>query len=292
MSRRPKLIITAALVGAEVSRDQQPNLPLTPEEIAAAAVKAAAAGASVIHLHVRDLDGNPTQDPEVFARTIKLIRRHYRERLGGTSDPNRCPIIQVSTGGALGMTVEERLGPLSLTGAARPEMATLTAGSLNFGRELFLNPPDLIEDLALRLRRARIKPEIEIFDAGMVRTAQELVDKGLVEAPPHFDLVMGVPGGIPGTPKNLLHLVESLPGDSTWSVAGIGRAELELGVMAIILDGHVRVGFEDNIFYTRGVLAESNAQLVGRIVRIARELGRDIACPREARQVLGLRGKD
>lgn len=285
MSRRPKLIITAALVGAEVTRDQQPNLPLTPEEIAAEAVEAADAGASVIHLHVRDAAGEPTQDPETFGRTIRLIRQSFRR-------PALCPVIQVSTGGAIGMTAEERMAPLTLTGTARPEMATLSAGSVNFGDDVFLNPPELIERLAVGMRRAGIKPEIEVFDVGMIQTGIELADKGLVDPPLHFDLVMGVPGGIPGTPKNLLHLVESLPAGSTWSVAGIGRAELELGTIAIILGGHVRVGFEDNIFYKRGVLADSNAQLAARIARISGELGREVAAPAEARRILGLPGKD
>lgn len=267
-----KLIITAALVGAEVTKKDHPRLPVTPEEIAQAAYEARQAGASIIHLHVRRPDGTPTQDAEVFRETIGLIR-------------DKCDvIIQVSTGGAVGMTPEERLAPVTL----RPEMATLTTGSVNFGDDVFLNHPSDIELFARRMREYGVKPEVEVFDTGMVMNALRLVKKGLLDPPLHFDLVMGVPGGIPGTPRDLLHLVESLPPGSTWSVAGISRAELPLGVMAIILGGHVRVGFEDNIFYTKGVLAESNAQLVERIARLSRELGREPATPAEVRAILRL----
>lgn len=267
-----KLIITAAMVGAEVTREDNPNLPLTPEEIAQAAEDAWRAGASIIHLHVRDEQGKATQSAVFFQRAMELIR-------------GRCDaIVQVSTGGAVGMSAEERLQPVTLN----PEMASLTTGTVNFADDVFYNPPQLIETFAREMKERGVKPEIEVFDVGMIANALALVKKGLVSQPLHFDLVMGVPGGIPGTPKNLLHLVETLPEGSTWTVAGIGRTELPLGVMAILLGGHVRVGFEDNVYYSRGVLAESNAQLVERIARLARELGREVARPDEARAILGL----
>lgn len=267
-----RTIITAAVVGAETTRADNPNLPLTPEEIGEAVAACREAGAAIVHLHVRDAEGRPTQSREVFAAAIGEIRRRTDI------------IIQVSTGGAVGMTAEERLQPVEL----RPEMATLTVGTVNFGDDVFLNPPVLIEKFAARMKELGVKPEVEVFDVGMVAAAERLVKKGLLTPPLHFDLVMGVPGGIPGTPKNLLHLVELLPPGSTWSVAGIGRAELSLGTMAIVLGGHVRVGLEDNTFYTKGVLAESNAQLVARIARIAAELGRPAATPDEAREILGM----
>lgn len=267
-----KLIITAALTGAEVTKADNPNVPVTPEEIAEAAREARAAGASIVHIHVRDERGFPTQSPEVFRRTIELIRERTDI------------VVQVSTGGAVGMTPAERLGPVYL----RPEMATLTTGTVNFGDGVFLNAPGDIETFAREMMARGVKPEVEVFDVGMIQNALTLVKKGLLTPPLHFDFVMGVPGGIPGTPKNLLHLIESIPGGSTWSVAGIGRTELPLGVMAIILGGHVRVGFEDNVFYSKGILAESNAQLVSRIVRVARELGREVAAPDETRRILGI----
>ncbi|MHB9143900.1 MAG: 3-keto-5-aminohexanoate cleavage enzyme [Symbiobacteriia bacterium] len=267
-----KLIITAALVGAEVTRKETPNIPLTPEEIATAAAAACQAGASIIHLHVRDKAGEPTQSTAVFEEVTKRIRE-------------RCDVIvQFSTGGATSAAVAERLQPLALN----PEMATLTTGTVNFGDSVFMNTPAAILAFAGELKARGIKPEIEVFDTGMIASALRLAKQGLLTPPLHFDLVMGVPGGIPGTPKDLLHLVESLPAGATWGVAGIGRSELPLGAMAILMGGHVRVGFEDNIYYSRGVLAESNAQLVERMARLAAEFGREVARPDEARAILGM----
>jgi 3-keto-5-aminohexanoate cleavage enzyme len=267
-----KLIITAALVGAETTRAQQPNLPVTPEEIAEAAHACREAGASVCHLHVRTDDGMPTQDRERFRETIAAIRR-------------RCDIIiQVSTGGAVGMTADERLQPVSL----RPEMATLTCGTVNFGDAVFLNAPGDLERFARELKAYGVRPEFEIFEAGMIQNALSLWRKGLVEPPFHFDFVLGVPGAMPATPKHLLFLTELLPEGATWSVAGIGRYQLPMAALAVILGGHARVGFEDNIFYRKGELAESNAQLVARVARIARELDRPLATPDEARRILGI----
>ena len=267
-----KLIITAAIIGAEVTRDINPNIPLTPAELAEAAYECYKAGASIVHLHARDAAGNPTQDKEVFAEIIRLIKE-------------KCDIIvQISTGGAVTATVDERLAPISL----KPEMATLTTGTVNFGNDVFMNSPEYIEKIARALQQNGVKPEVEVFEVGMIQNALNLVKKGLLAEPLHFDFVMGVPGAIPGTFKNLMHLTESIPHGSTWTVAGIGRAELPLATMAIMMGGHVRVGFEDNVYYSRGVLAESNAQLVERIVRLAKELGREVATPGEAREILGI----
>lgn len=267
-----KLIITVAVCGAEVTRQDNPHLPLTPEEIAQDVYECFLKGASIVHLHVRDKDGKPTQDVKVFEKTIQLIRA-------------QCDIIiQISTGGALSATPAERAAPLVLA----PEMASLTCGTVNFGSGVFWNPPDLIESFAQKMKELKIKPEIEVFEAGMINNALQLVKKGLLQPPLHFDFVMGVPGGITGNIRDLVYLVESIPEGSTWSVAGIGRFELPLAVAAIIMGGHVRVGFEDNIYYSKGVLAQSNAQLVERIVRIAKELGREIASPQDARRILNI----
>lgn len=267
-----KLIITVAPVGAEATRQDNPNLPLSPEEIATEAARCEAEGASIIHLHVRDAAGNPTQDKTVFRQAIGLIEE-------------RCSlIVQTSTGGASWMTAAERLQPVEL----RPEMATLTTGTVNFGEEIFANPLPVVEQFARAFAANGVKPEIEVFETGMINNALALVKKGFFELPLHFDFVMGVPGGIPGEPQHLFHLVSCLPSGCTWSVAGIGRSELPLAVIAILLGGHVRVGFEDNVFYSKGVLAESNAQLVERIAKMAGELGRPVATPTEAREILGL----
>jgi 3-keto-5-aminohexanoate cleavage enzyme len=266
------VIITAAIVGAEVTKAQQPNLPTTPQEIIEAAVDGYKAGAAIIHIHVRDAEGNPTQDAGIFREVVDGIRA-------------LCDVItQVSTGGAIWMSADERLQSIE----CRPDMATLTTGTVNFGEGVFMNNRGLVEAFAGRLLDYGIVPEIEIFDTGMVDEATRLRDMGLITDPIHFDFVMGVPGGMRADAATLVHLVRSLPAESTWSVAGIGRHETTLGTLALAMDGHVRVGFEDNIFYRRGQLAQSNAELVSRIVRIAQELDRPVATPSEAREMLEL----
>ncbi|BAD39049.1 BKACE family enzyme [Symbiobacterium thermophilum] len=266
-----KLIITVALNGAEVTREQNPHIPFTPEEIAEDAARCRAAGAAMVHVHGRLPDGTPTQDAAVYKEILEAIRARTDV------------IVQVSTGGAVGMTAEERLAPVTL----RPEMASLTTGTVNFGSDVFFNPPDLIETFARTMRQYGVVPEIEAFDVGHIDNALALVKKGILDLPLHFDFVMGVPGGIAGTIRNLLHMAESLPPGCTWSVAGIGRAQLPLATAAILLGGHVRVGLEDNIYYARGVKA-TNLMLVERIVRLANELGREVATPDEARRILGI----
>jgi 3-keto-5-aminohexanoate cleavage enzyme len=266
------VMITAAMVGAEVTKDQQPNLPTTPQEIIAAAVECYEAGAAIIHIHVRDAAGNATQDANIFREVVEGIRE-------------RCDVItQVSTGGAIWMSAEERLQSVE----CRPDMATLTTGTVNFGDGVFMNSRGLVETFAGRLLDYGIVPEIEIFDTGMIDEAARLRDKGLITDPLHFDFVMGVPGGMGADSAQLVHLVRSLPAESTWSVAGIGRHQSTLGTIALAMGGHVRVGFEDNIYYRKGQLAKSNAELVARIVRLAQELDRPVATPAEAREILQL----
>lgn len=268
-----KLVITAALVGGELIREDTPYLPLSPSEIAEEACACCKAGAAIIHLHARDAKGNPTQDAEAFREIIRLIKE-------------KCdPIIQVSSGGSIGMTAEERMQPLKLN----PEMASLTAGTVNFGNGVFYNSPDVLIKFASAMKERGVKPEIEIFDAGMVANALWLEKKGLLTPPLHFDLVLGVPGGLPASVKNLLFVVESLPEESTWSVAGIGSQQLTMAVSAIILGGHTRVGLEDNIYIKKGELSKGNVPLVERVVRLADELGREVASPEQARDILGLR---
>lgn len=271
-----KLIITAAICGAEVTKKHNPNVPYTVEEIANEAEKAYKAGASIIHLHVRNDDGTPTQDKERFRTCIEAIKE-------------RCPdvIIQPSTGGAVGMTNEERLQPVYLN----PEMATLDCGTVNFGGDdIFVNTENTIIYFANKMNELGIKPELEVFDKGMIDMALRLHKKGVIKGPLHFNFVMGVNGGISGEPRDLLFMAESIPKDATWTVTGIGRFEFPLATMAILMGGNVRVGFEDNVYISKGVLANSNAELVEKVVRIAKELGREIATPDEARKILGIKG--
>ncbi len=267
-----KLILTAAITGAETSKKMNPNLPCSPEEQADAAHACWKAGASIVHLHVRDENEKPSQSLELFAQVTKLIRE-------------RCDIIiQFSTGGAVGTPIKERLKPLSL----KPDMASLNVGSINFGDEVFENLPKDIESLAKEMSRLQIKPEIEVYDLGMLEYGVSLVRSGLIPAPAHFQFVLGTKYGLSGAPENLFHLKAKLPANATFAVAGVGRHQLQLAPLAIVSGGHVRVGFEDNLYFSKGVLAESNAQLVARIADLAKTLEREVASPAEAREILQL----
>lgn len=268
-----KLILTAAIQGAELTRKDTPHLPVTPEEMAREACRAWNEGAAVIHLHVRDRLGNPSQRARDYRKNLEAIRA------AGCG-----AILQVSTGGAVGMTPEVRMEPLTL----RPEYATLNTGSINFGRDVFINSPHMMEALARAMSDHGVKPEFEVYEEGHIHNAMELVRAGLVREPLNFDFVLGVPGAMAPTPRNLLHLAETIPPGANWTVAGIGRHELILGGMAVFMGGNVRVGMEDNIYYSKGVLAGSNGELVARMARIAREAGREIASAGEARKILGI----
>lgn len=269
------LIITCAITGAETTQANQPALPITPEQQAQAAQEAVAAGATVIHLHVRDESGQPSQSAERFQESIEAIRK---------AAPG--VIIQISTGGAVGESIENRARPLSL----KPEMASLNIGTMNFGEDVFYNHPKDVVGLAHKIYENGIQPELEIYEMGMLESAFRLIQKGILKEPAHFQFVLGVPGGMSGDLRNLLLLVDSLKRtlgqDAEWAVAGVGRFQLPLATHAILLGGHVRVGFEDNIYYHKGELAKSNAQLVDRVSRLAKELGRPVASLEQAREML------
>jgi 3-keto-5-aminohexanoate cleavage enzyme len=195
-------------------------------------------------------------------------------------------VLCLTTSGIPGrnLPIEERLISLELD----PELASFDAGSINLGGSVFINPPEFLEAAAKRMKEKGVKPELEIFDVGMIVTCLRMRDQGLLEEPLHFQFVLGTPWGSPATPKSFLHMYEYIPGKSTWSIIGIGKGHLPMAMMGLIMGGHIRVGMEDNIYYQRGVLAENNAQFVERIVRIGREYGREVATPGEAREILGL----
>ncbi|MCK9557802.1 MAG: 3-keto-5-aminohexanoate cleavage protein [Candidatus Cloacimonetes bacterium] len=274
------IILTAAITGAETTRKDQPNLPITPEEQAREAKACFDAGARVIHLHVREDDGSPTQRLARFEDSISAIRQAVPE-----------VIIQISTGGAVGEAFEKRLAPLAL----KPDMGTLNAGTLNFGDEIFLNHPKDIIRLAESFKEYHVVPEVEVYESGMIDVVAKLLKKGIItQEPLHIQFVLGVPGGMSGKPKNLLYMVEHLAEEipsATWAVAGIGRWHIPTSMVAMVTGGHIRCGFEDNIFYHKGVVADSNAQLVARLARIASEIGRPIASPEQAREILALPSK-
>ena len=272
-----KLIITAAICGAEVTKEQNPAVPYTVEEIVREAKSAVDAGAAIVHLHVREDDGTPTQSK---ARLKTCIDAIYEV----------CPdvILIPSTGGAVGMTAEERLQPTELF----PEMATLDCGTCNFGDEVFENTMPMMRDFGKRMLENQIKPEYECFEMGHLETVLNMAKKGQVPgAPMQFNFVLGVPGCTPATVPNLCWLVNAIPAGSTWTATGIGRHAFTLAAPAIAMGGNVRVGFEDNLYLERGVLAKSNGELVAKVVRIAKELGREIATSAEARKILNLKAK-
>jgi 3-keto-5-aminohexanoate cleavage enzyme len=270
------MVITAAMVGAETTREQTPHLPITAEEIAEDAAKCREAGAAMVHLHVRTADGKPSQDAELFRAAIRAIRKRTDV------------LIQTSTGGAVGMSVDERCGPLTLTGADRPDMATLTTGTVNFGEDVFWNPRPLVRDIAKRIRGLGLRPELECFDVGMIDEARYLAKEGLIDLPGHFDCVMGVPGALAARPEALDFMISSLPEGSTWTVAAMGRHQLPFVEYAAERGGNSRVGLEDNIYVSKGVLAKGNWELVAEAAKRAKAKGRTLATPEEARKLLRL----
>lgn len=265
-------IITAAIVGAEVGREKTPYLPLTPEEIAEEARRCREAGAAIVHLHVRRPDGSPTQSSRAFAEAIEAIR--------AATDV----VIQVSTGGALGMGLEERSGPL----ACKPEMATLNCGSTNFGDGVFANSRPEIREMTERLRQAGSAIELECYEIGHIDEALSLAAEGLIPEPLHFQFVLGVPGAAGGRESVLRFMASQIPSGSTWSVAAVGPWQQPMTEAALRLGGHARVGLEDNIYLSKGVLAEGSAPLVSRAVAYAHEIGRKVVEPARARELLRL----
>ena len=269
-----KLIISACICGAEVTKETNPAVPYTVEEVVREAKSAYDAGAALIHLHVRWDDGTPTQDKGRFQEMVDAIRKE-------------CPdvIIQPSTGGAVGMTDLERLQSTEIT--PTPEMATLDCGTCNFGGdEIFINTDNTIANFGDIMQERGIKPECEVFDKGMIDLALKAAKKGHIKYPIHFDFVLGVQ--MTATVRDLVIMATSIPADSTWTATGIGKNAWGIAAATIAMGGHVRVGFEDNVYMSKGVLAKSNGEMVERVVQMAKLLNREVATPAEAREILGL----
>jgi 3-keto-5-aminohexanoate cleavage enzyme len=270
-----KLIITCAISGAEVTKDHNPAVPYTVEEMVEEAYQAYQAGASIIHLHARYDDGRPTQNKERYAEIYNAIKE-------------KCPdlIIQVSTGGAVGMSREERADVLNI----KPEMATLDCGTLNFGGdEIFVNTENDIIFFAQKMNDLNVKYEMECFEKGHIDMTKRLIKKGIIKNPLHYSFVLGVIGAMTGEERDFIFLKDSIPQDATYSVAGIGRYEFSLAELSIKHGGHVRVGLEDNIYIEKGVLAKSNRELVEKVCEIAKKYNREIATPNETRNILGMK---
>lgn len=273
-----KVIITAAVTGSGPTRQMHPALPVTPAEIAQAALDCWRAGAAVAHIHVRcPVTGEPSSDLSLFQEVVERVRSASDMLLNLTTSGLHIP-------GQGDEWIERRLAPLTL----RPEIASLDIGSMNLGDRIFINPPGWAETAARRMRQWGVKPEIEIFDVGHLAQARELLKKGLLDEPPLFQLCMGVRGGIPATPENLLFLKGLLPANARWSALGVGRAQLPTAALAVLLGGGVRVGFEDNLYLREGQLARSNAELVETAVNLIHALQQDVASPQETRAILGI----
>lgn len=269
-----KTIITVAPTGAWPTKKDNPNIPMTPKEIAEDVYECYKAGAAIAHLHMRDDEGKGTMNKEKFEETVALIRE-------------KCDIIiNLTTSGDLHATDETRQAHLK---SIRPEMASYDCGSMNWmHKSVFLNTPDFLEKLGKTMLEYNVKPEIEIFDAGMIYNAKYYVKKGILKEPLHYQFVLGAAGGMPATVENLVFLKNLIPANSTWSALGIGRGHVPIMLAAIALGGHVRVGMEDNIMFKKGELAQSNAQFVTRAANLIRESGNEVATPDDARKILGL----
>ncbi|MFD2181416.1 3-keto-5-aminohexanoate cleavage protein [Rhodoplanes azumiensis] len=268
-------IITVATTGAFPTKEHNPNIPLTPKEIAADVHECWQAGAGIAHLHMRDAEGRGTMDKDRFAETVALIRE-------------RCDIVlNLTTSGDLNATDETRMAHLI---ALEPELASYDCGSMNWMHTtLFINHPSFLEALGRTMGAHGVRPEIEVFDAGMFYNAQHYMKKGVIPSPGYFQFVLGAAGGIAATVENLVFLKGLLPADAKWSAFGIGAAHLPILYATIALGGNVRVGMEDNVFYAKGRLAKSNAEFVERAARLIREAGNAVATPAEVREILDLR---
>ncbi len=274
-----KRIISAALTGNWGNKSNNPAIPITPEEIADSAYEAWSAGAAAVHIHMRDKDGHPTMDAGLFEKTICLIRE-------------KCDVIinMTSSGGHSleGMTSDEfRLLPFRLL---KPEMGSFDCGTMNWlHKTVFENNPQFLEQLGLLMQEVGTKPEIELFDIGMLDTAKYYIKTGILKTPCHFQFILGAPGGMAATVSNLAYIHSQLPAGSTWSASGLSKDHIPILLATLALGGHVRVGLEDNIYYSKGVLAKSNAQLVERAAQIIRSAGMEPATPDEARKILGIK---
>ena len=275
LNDKSKVIVTAALTGAVTTKKDNPNLPTQPEEIAASALACCDAGASAVHMHVRDDNDAASMRFDKFAETVRLIR-----------DAGSPLVLNLTSSGGQGFSWEERIRPFR---ELKPELASFDAGTMNWlNSVVFMNEPEFLELCGKEMIAAGVKPEIEIFDIGMLNTAKYYIRKGIIQEPAHFQLCLGAVGGMEATTENLLYLVNHLPEKCTWSAFGIGKGANEIMMAALALGGNVRVGLEDNVYYNKGQLAESNQQFVARVKRIVEELGKTVATPDEARQILGV----
>lgn len=290
---REKVIVTCAVTGSGDTVGKHPAIPVTPEQIATAAIEAGEAGAAIAHIHVRDpATGKPSRDVALFREVVERIRASRSDIVlnlscgaGARYDPHpddpRLPGPKT--------TMAAPADRVRHVVELRPELCSLDVATMNMGETAFVHVPRHLREMATLMRDAGAKPELEVFDTGHVRLARELVDTGFVDRPPLFQIVLGVAWGAPQTPETMMHMKSLLPPGAHWAAFGIGRMEYPMAAQAVLLGGHVRVGLEDNLYVEKGVFG-SNAQLVEKAVRLVRLLGAEVATPAEARAILGLRG--
>lgn len=277
-SLQQPLIVNLAPTGMVPTRAQSPFVPLTPMEIADDVARCVAHGVSMVHLHARDADGVPTEELSIYAEIIGAIRARAPDT-----------VIVTTTSGRLVADVERRAATLYLEGGLKPDMASLTLGSMNFARDASVNAPATITRLAQIMQERGIKPELEVFDLGMVNIAHMLIDKGLIQAPYYFNILLGNPGTAQATLLHLAAIVGSLPPDSVWSLGGIGRFQTQSNALGVVMGHGVRVGLEDNLWFDdERTQPADNLRLVQRVAAQAAALGRPLASADQARGMLGL----
>jgi 3-keto-5-aminohexanoate cleavage enzyme len=277
LSSADSLIVTVAVTGSAAQWQKTPYLPITPQEIADSAVKAYEEGAAIAHIHVRDpITKAPNPKVELYREVLERIK-------------DKCDmIVQLTTGGGgpYGVPFDQRMCALDLY----PDSASLNVATMTFGDGVFMNQPADVERAATLMMERGVKPEVECYDVGHIALAERLIEKGLLKTPLRISLVLGVVGGIPAKATNLVHMMSILPKNSRPNVIGIGKNQFRMLTLGIDLGADARVGMEDNIYLSKGVLAKNNAELVAKIVRIAKEAGREVATPTEAREILDLKG--
>ncbi len=272
------LIVNLAPTGMVPTVRDNASLPITPEAIARDTRIGRDLGAAIVHLHARDGDGLPTWRPEAYASVIRAVREQVPD-----------VIVCVSTSGRTFSQLDQRAAVLDLDGDVKPDMASLTLGSLNFPDRASVNAPEMIESLAARMQERGIVPELEVFDLGMLDYARYLIGRGVLRPPYYVNILLGSRGTLAATPLNLALSVQALPAGATWAGAGIGRFQFQVNALAVTMGGHVRVGLEDNLFMDAAKTEPaSNATLIDRVVTLARAAGRSPATPDEARALIGL----
>ena len=285
-----KLIITVALIGGITTREKTPHPPMTPQEIAQSAIESYHAGAAVCHVHVRD--------PQTYVPSMKFeLYREVYERIREKCDM----IINLTTGSGGRLLYDPKTGAWDTAELKspeervehvvklKPELCSLDVGTLNFGPRAFINLVSIVEKMAAMIREAGVKPELEVFDIGHTRIAKHLIRQGFVKNPPLFQLCLGIPWGIEATTENMVYMRNNLPPDALWYAFAIGPQHFSMAATSMINGGHARVGFEDNLYIKKGVLAKSNADMVRKVVEIANLMDREVATVKEARQILGLK---